>query len=69
MVPSLISSLPDWNVTTGSCISSSVTKVRVTTSDAFAKVLVVLLDSILVTLTVGATRSISTAVESVAPVT
>ena len=54
---SVIDALPDWNVTTGVAIVSLVVNVSVTTFDAFARVVVELLDTIPTLLKVGAVLS------------
>ena len=53
----VIAALPDWNVTTGVAIVSLAVNVSVTTFDAFARVVVELLDAILTLLKVGAVLS------------
>ena len=50
----VIAALPDWNVTTGVAIVSLAVNVSVTTFDAFARVVVELLDAIPTLLNVGA---------------
>ena len=54
---SAIAALPHWNVTVGVVIVSLAVKVSVTTSPAFANVVVELLDAILTLLNVGTVSS------------
>ncbi len=53
----VIPALPDWNVTTGVAIVSLAVNVSVTTFDAFARVVVELLDAIPTLLNVGTVLS------------
>ena len=58
----VIAALPDWNVTTGVAIVSLAVNVSVTTFDAFARVVVELLDAIPTLLNVGAVLSFNVTV-------
>ena len=58
----VIAAPPDWNVTTGVAIVSLAVNVSVTTFDAFARVVVELLDAIPTLLNVGAVLSFNVTV-------
>jgi len=58
----VIAALPDWNVTTGVAIVSLAVNVSVTTYDAFARVVVELLDAIPTLLNVGTVLSFNVTV-------